>query len=68
VVSQFANVHTNPTPLLIGVFLLLPGSVAAFVLPLDHTPAILQCALISGVNLVPWYFFWWASARIAVFR
>ena len=59
ILPRYANVHYNLTPLLLGVFLLLPGSLVAFVLP-GNTPTIVQCGLISGVNLIVWYGFWWA--------
>lgn len=64
IVPRYANLHYNLTPLLLGVFVLLPGSLVAFVLP-GSTPTIIQCALISGVNLIVWYGFWRACRTAA---
>jgi hypothetical protein len=64
VVPQYANVHSNPTPLLIGMFLLAPGCFFAFALP--RTSPIAQCVLISGVNLFVWYLFWRRKAKDAL--
>ena len=54
-VPLFANVHTNPGPLFIGVLLLFPGDLVSPVLP-QRTPAVLQCVAISGVNALIWSF------------
>jgi len=55
-------VHTNPAPFLAGIVLLLPGSLAAFVLS-EATPVSVQCGVISVVNLGVWYVCWLAIVR-----
>ena len=64
VLPQYANVHTNPAPLFLGVFLLLPGSIAVFFLP-ESTPIGVQCGLICGINLMAWYAFGYMRQRSA---
>ena len=65
---QFANVHSNITPLILGIVLLVPGSLVTFT-PVDRVlaqiPAAAQCVAISLVNLPLWYLLWWINARPA---
>jgi hypothetical protein len=49
----FANVHSNPAPLILGPCLLLPGSVAAFILP--NLPTWLLSGIIVAVNALVWW-------------
>jgi hypothetical protein len=57
VLAQHANVHTNPFPLLLGVFLLSPGSWISIVFRLvpDTASSLVQCAVITGLNIPCWY-------------
>jgi hypothetical protein len=48
----FANVHSNPAPLILGPCLLLPGSVAAFIFP--NLPTWLLTWIIAAVNASVW--------------
>jgi hypothetical protein len=49
----FANVHSNPAPLILGPCLLLPGSVAAFIFP--NLPTWLLTGIIAAVNASVWW-------------
>ena len=55
----FTNSHNNLAPLASAILLLLPGSLAALTGGFsDHTPPVVQCAVISGINLLLWFFLW----------
>lgn len=53
IVPLFANVHSNPAPLILGPLLLLPGSVAAFIFP--NLPTWLLTGIIVAVNALVWW-------------
>jgi hypothetical protein len=52
IAPRFANVHTNPFPLLLGFLLLLPGCLVGFV---SHLSDPLALALAVPINAVAWF-------------
>ena len=53
---RFANIHSDPTPLLLSLAILLPGSLLGSVLPEGMTPRI-HVLLMVAVNAGAWYIF-----------
>jgi hypothetical protein len=52
ILAEFANVHTNPLGLLIGVALLFPGILVSFVFQLPDPAAL---PLVVFINAAAWY-------------
>ena len=52
IAPRFANVHTNPFPLFLGVVLLLPGCLVGFVFHLSDPVAL---ALAVPINAAAWF-------------
>jgi hypothetical protein len=53
---RFANIHADPTPLLLGIAILLPGSLLGSFLPEGTNPWV-HVVLMLAVNAVAWYIF-----------
>jgi hypothetical protein len=56
ILPRFANIHSNPTPLLLGIAILLPGSLFGSFLPEGMNPWV-HVVLMLAVNAVAWYIF-----------
>jgi hypothetical protein len=50
-----ANIHSHPLPLIAGVLVLLPGSLASVVLPDNFFGEVISVPLILGINGYVWY-------------
>ena len=53
ILPQFANIHSNAAPLLLGILLLLPGSI--FAAGFGNMDSWLQTILLFAINFVTWY-------------
>jgi hypothetical protein len=53
---RFANIHSDPTPLLLSLAILLPGSLLGSFLPEGLNPSI-HVLLMVAVNAAAWYIF-----------
>lgn len=53
IVPSFADLHTNPLPLLLGIVLLLPGVLVGLAFDM-HGPVAEAVAVV--LNLATWYF------------
>jgi hypothetical protein len=59
ILPRFANVHSNVAPLIFGMGLLLPGSIAALIFS-ERLPSWLQVMIIVGFNA----FVWWSIPKL----
>ena len=53
---RFANIHSDPTPLLLSVAILFPGGLLGTLLP-DGTNQWIHILFIVAVNVGVWYIF-----------
>jgi len=57
ILPQFANVHSNLAPLVLGIFLLMPGSLV-FVAGVAGSVPWVQGAIAVLLNITAWYAGW----------
>jgi hypothetical protein len=56
ILPRFGNPHSDPTPLLLGLAILLPGSLLGSFLP-DGMKPWMHVVLLIAVNAGAWYIF-----------